>query len=102
MTRIRDKPPTSPYPITDRIIWVAAGGILLACLLGCLGPGQGREAHYITHTVDKPVAATTACQRPVEYCLRGGRMAHERESAQGPQGRRADPAGYGRQAGADT
>lgn len=67
MIHIRDKPPVSSYPVTDRIIGVVTCGIILGCLLGCLGPGQGREARYISNDeADKPIAATTAYQRPVE------------------------------------
>lgn len=66
MIRIRDKPPVSSYPITDRIIGVVTCGVILGCLLGCLGPGQGREARYISHEADKPIAAAAAYQRPVE------------------------------------
>lgn len=57
----------SAYPVTDRITGVLCAGILLGCLLGCLWPGEGREARYISNDeADKPVAATTAYQRPVE------------------------------------
>lgn len=66
MIRIRDKPPVSGYPVTDRIIGVVTCGVILGCLLACLGPGQGREAHYISNEVDKPIAAAAAYQRPVE------------------------------------
>lgn len=66
MTRIQDKPPVSSYPVTDRITGVLCAGILLGCLLACLGPGQGREAHAPPHEADKPIAATAAYQRPVE------------------------------------
>lgn len=66
MIRIQDKPPVSAYPTIDRIIGVVTCGIILGCLLGCLGPGQGREAHYIANEADKPIAATAAYQRPVE------------------------------------
>lgn len=66
MIRIRDKPPVSNYPVTDRIIGVVTCGVILGCLLSCLGPGQGREAHYISNETDKPIAATAAYQRPVE------------------------------------
>ena len=45
MIRIRDKPPVSAYPTIDRITGVLCAGILLGCLLACLGPGEGREAH---------------------------------------------------------
>lgn len=62
MTRIRDKPPVSAYPVTDRIVGVLCAGILLGCLLACLGPGEGREAHE----ANKPIAAAAAHQRPVE------------------------------------
>lgn len=70
MIRIRDKPPVSAYPTIDRITGVLCAGILLGCLLACLGPGQGREAHYISNEADKPIEATAAYQRPVE----AGRM----------------------------
>ena len=63
---IRDKPPVSAYPVTDRITGVLCAGILLGCLLACLGPGEGGEAHYISNEVDKPIAAAAAYQRPVE------------------------------------
>lgn len=66
MIRIRDKPPVSSYPITDRIIGVVTCGVILGCLLGCLGPGQGREAHYISNEADKPIEAAVTYQRPVE------------------------------------
>ena len=65
MIRIRDKPPVSGYPVIDRITGVVTCGIILGCLLGCLGPGQGREAHYISNEVDKPIVAAAAYQRPV-------------------------------------
>lgn len=42
---IQDKPPASAYPVTDRITGVLCAGILLGCLLACLGPGEGGEAH---------------------------------------------------------
>lgn len=63
---IQDKPPVSSYPVTDRITGVLCAGILLGCLLACLGPGEGGEAHYISNEVDKPIAAAAAYQRPVE------------------------------------
>ena len=66
MTRIQDKPPASAYPVTDRIIGVVTCGIILGCLLACLGPGEGREAHAQSHEADKPIAAGAAYQRPVE------------------------------------
>ena len=66
MTRIRDKPPVSGYPVIDRITGVVTCGVILGCLLGCLGPGQGREAHYISNEADKPIAVAAAYQRPVE------------------------------------
>ena len=66
MTRIQDKPPVSAYPVTDRITGVLCAGILLGCLLACLGPGEGREAHAPTHEADKPIAAAATYQRPVE------------------------------------
>ena len=62
MIRIPDKPPVSAYPTIDRITGVLCAGILLGCLLACLGPGEGREAHE----ADKPIAVATAYQRPVE------------------------------------
>lgn len=66
MIRIRDKPPVSAYPVTDRIVGVLCAGILLGCLLACLGPGEGREAHAPSHEADKPIAAAATYQRPVE------------------------------------
>ena len=66
MIRIQDKPPVSGYPVIDRITGVLCAGILLGCLLACLGPGQGREAHYISNEADKPIAVAAAYQRPVE------------------------------------
>ena len=66
MTRIQDKPPVSSYPVTDRITGVLCAGILLGCLLACLGPGEGGEAHAQPHEADKPVATAAAYQRPVE------------------------------------
>lgn len=45
MTRIQDKPPVSSYPVTDRIVGVLCAGILLGCILGCLGPGEGKETN---------------------------------------------------------
>ena len=67
MTRIQDKPPVSGYPVTDRIVGVAASAVLLATML-CFAStgGRTREAHAPTHEADKPVAATVAYQRPVE------------------------------------
>lgn len=56
----------SAYPTIDRITGVLCAGILLGCLLGCLGPGEGREAHAQSHEADKPIAAAAAYQRPVE------------------------------------
>lgn len=66
MIRIRDKPPVSGYPVTDRIIGVVTCGVILGCLLACLGPGEGREAHAQPHEADKPIAVAAAYQRPVE------------------------------------
>lgn len=66
MTRIQDKPPVSSYPVTDRIVGVVTCGIILGCLLGCLGSGEGGESHAPTHEADKPIAAAAAYQRPVE------------------------------------
>ena len=67
MIRIRDKPPVSAYPTIDRITGVLCAGILLGCLLACLGPGEGREAHAPSYDeADKPIAAAAAYQRPVE------------------------------------
>ena len=66
MTRIQDKPLVSAYPTIDRITGVLCAGILLGCLLACLGPGEGREAHAQFHEADKPIAAAAAYQRPVE------------------------------------
>lgn len=64
---IRDKPPVSSYPVTDRITGVLCAGILLGCLLACLGPGEGREAHAPSYDeADRPIADTAAYQRPVE------------------------------------
>lgn len=60
MTRIRDKPPVSSYPVTDRITGVVTCGVILGCLLGCLGPGEGREARYISNEADKPIAVAAA------------------------------------------
>lgn len=67
MTRIQDKPPVSSYPVTDRIVGVAASAVLLATML-CFAStgGRTREAHYISHEADKPIAAAAAYQRPVE------------------------------------
>lgn len=42
---IRDKPPVSGYPVIDRITGVLCAGILLGCILGCLGPGEGKETN---------------------------------------------------------
>lgn len=66
MIRIRDKPPVSGYPVTDRIIGVVTCGVILGCLLACLGPGEGGEAHAQSNEADKPIAAAAAYQRPVE------------------------------------
>lgn len=66
MTRIQDKPPVSAYPVTDRITGVLCAGILLGCLLACLGPGEGREAHAQSNEADKPIAAAAVYQRPAE------------------------------------
>ena len=66
MTRIQDKPPVSGYPVIDRITGVVTCGIILGCLLACLGPGEGGEAHAQSHEADKPIAAAAAYQRPVE------------------------------------
>lgn len=67
MIRIQDKPPVSAYPVTDRITGVLCAGILLGCLLACLGPGEGREAHAPSYDeADKPIEAAAAYQRPVE------------------------------------
>lgn len=63
---IRDKPPVSAYPTIDRITGVLCAGILLGCLLACLGPGEGGEAHYISNEADKPIAVAAAYRRPVE------------------------------------
>lgn len=63
---IQDKPPASAYPVTDRITGVLCAGILLGCLLACLGPGESREAHAPSNESDKPIAAAAAYQRPVE------------------------------------
>lgn len=64
---IQDKPPVSGYPVIDRITGVLCAGILLGCLLACLGPGEGREAHAPSYDeADKPIAAAAAYQRPVE------------------------------------
>ena len=60
MTRIRDKPPVSSYPVTDRITGVLCAGILLGCILGCLGPGDGKE------TNDAKIRATI--QASSEWC----------------------------------
>ena len=66
MIRIRDKPPVSSYPVIDRITGVVTCGVILGCLLACLGPGEGREAHAQPHEADKPIAVAAAYQRPVE------------------------------------
>ena len=66
MTRIRDKPPVSSYPVIDRITGVVTCGVILGCLLACLGPGEGGEAHAQSNETDKPIAAAAAYQRPVE------------------------------------
>lgn len=64
---IQDKPPASAYPVIDRFTGVLCAGILLGCLLACLGPGEGREAHAPSYDeADKPIAAAAAYQRPVE------------------------------------
>ena len=67
MTRIRDKPTVSSYPVTDRIVGVAASAVLLATML-CFAStgGRTREAHAPSHESDKPIAAAAAYQRPVE------------------------------------
>jgi len=67
MTRIQDKPPVSSYPVTDRIVGVAASAVLLATML-CFAStgGRTREAHAPSHEADKPIAVATAYQRPVE------------------------------------
>ena len=66
LNTIPDKPPVSAYPVTDRIIGVVTCGIILGCLLACLGPGEGREAHAHPHEADKPIAVAAAYRRPVE------------------------------------
>lgn len=66
LNTIRDNPPVSSYPVTDRITGVLCAGILLGCLLACLGPGEGREAHAHPHEADKPIAVAAAHQMPVE------------------------------------
>lgn len=66
MIRIQDKPPVSSYPVTDRITGVVTCGVILGCLLACLGPGEGGEAHAQSNEADKPIAAAAAYQRPVE------------------------------------
>lgn len=66
LNTIPDKPPVSAYPTIDRITGVLCAGILLGCLLACLGPGEGSEAHAPSHEADKPIAAAAAYQRPVE------------------------------------
>lgn len=67
MTRIQDKPPVSAYPVTDRIVGVAASAVLLATML-CFAStgGRTREAHAPSHEADKPIEAAVAYQRPVE------------------------------------
>ncbi|MCI5563833.1 MAG: transglycosylase SLT domain-containing protein [Intestinimonas massiliensis] len=67
MTRIQDKPPVSAYPVTDRIVGVAASAVLLATML-CFAStgGRTREAHAPTHEADKPIATAAAYQRPAE------------------------------------
>ena len=67
MIRIQDKPPVSAYPVTDRIVGVAASAVLLATML-CFAStgGRTREAHAPTHEADKPIATAAAYQRPVE------------------------------------
>ena len=81
MIRIQDKPPVSAYPVTDRITGVLCAGILLGCLLACLGPGEGREAHAPSHEADKPIAAAVTYQRPVET----GRIEELIEDTTGPE-----------------
>jgi len=54
------------YPTIDRITGVLCAGILLGCLLACLGPGEGGEAHAQSNEADKPIADAAAYQRPVE------------------------------------
>lgn len=66
MIRIQDRPPASAYPVTDRITGVLCAGILLGCLLACLGPGEGGEAHAQSNETDKPIAVAAAHQMPVE------------------------------------
>ena len=67
MIRVRDKPPVSSYPVTDRIVGVVASAVLLATMM-CFAStgGRTREAHYISNEADKPIAAAAAYQRPVE------------------------------------
>ena len=67
MTRIRDKPPVSSYPVTDRIVGAVASAVLLATML-CFAStgGRTREAHAQSNETDKPIAAAAAYQRPVE------------------------------------
>ena len=67
LNTIQDKPPASAYPVTDRIIGAVASAVLLATML-CFAStgGRTREAHYISHEADKPIAAAAAYQRPVE------------------------------------
>ena len=67
MIRIRDKPPASSYPVTDRIVGVAASAVLLATML-CFAStgGRTREAHTSSNETDKPIEAAVAYQRPVE------------------------------------
>ena len=67
MIRIRDKPPVSNYPVTDRIIGAVASAVLLATML-CFAStgGRTRESHAPTHEADKPIEAAVAYQRPAE------------------------------------
>ena len=67
MTRNQDKPPASAYHFTDRINGADASAVQLATML-CFAStgGRTREAHYISHEADKPIAAAAAYQRPVE------------------------------------
>lgn len=67
MIRIRDKPPVSGYPVTDRIVGVAASAVLLATML-CFAStgGRTREAHSHPHEADKPIVVAAVYQRPVE------------------------------------
>ena len=57
---IQDKPPASAYPVIDRFTGVLCAGILLGCILGCLGPGEGKE------TNDAKIRATI--QASSEWC----------------------------------